>query len=98
MPLTVVIGHFPAYIELAEQLRARHFSLPAEIYAGMTEAARWEANLRFLDAAIAEGCIFVLATVPAGIRPGSVFEQEIVYILSLGWQLAERDGRWEMVP
>ena len=94
----VVIGHFPAYIELAEQLGARRFSLAADDYDRMTGDARWSANQGFLDAAIADGCMFILATAPSGIRPGSVFEREIAYILSIGWQLVERDGRWEMGP
>ncbi len=94
----LVIGHFAAYIDLADMLEARRFSLTSDVYAGMTEAARWAANKAYLDDAIADGCIVVLATAPSGIRPGSVFEREIAYILSLGWQLVERDGRWEMVP
>ncbi len=93
----IVLGHFPAYIELAASIAARAFIIPPEIYDRLTPAERWEANRRFIDTAIVDGSRIVLATSPTAIRPGSVFEQEMAYMIALGFTPVRRSGRWEMV-
>ena len=50
-----VLGHFPAYLEKANELGANRFSIPTSVWAKMSTTARWAANQKFLDRAIARG-------------------------------------------
>ena len=81
-----VLGSYPAYVNLAEELGANYFSVPMEEWAEMTAAEQWAANQAFLDAAIARGDSFVFATELA--PAGSFYEQELLYLqqmrISLG--------------
>src|SRR5262249_31224313 len=83
---TAVIGHYPAYIELADKLGARAFTVPPEIWAKMTFAEQWAANQKFLDRAIAAGATFVLATAKNDIRSGSWLAREVEYLLQHGYE------------
>ncbi len=51
----VVLGKYPDYINLADDLVARRFNVPDWVWNGMSDAERWAANQRFLDRAIARG-------------------------------------------
>ena len=51
----IVIGRYPFYVAEAMRRQARYFSLPKDVWAGMTEEQRWEANRRFLDEAVERG-------------------------------------------
>lgn len=93
----IVLGHFPAYIQLAASIGARAFVIPPDVYDRLTAAERWEANRRFIDDDIAEGGPIILATPPRAVRPGSVLEQEMAYMAALGFTPVKRSGRWEMV-
>jgi hypothetical protein len=86
-----VIGHFPEYVETAEKLGVRFFSIPEKIWSAMTPTHQWAANQKFLDRAIARGAYFVLATSRDKIRRGSYLEREVSYLLSQGYEWAE-DG------
>jgi len=50
-----VLGHYPAYTEMAEQLGARRFNVPTEFWNKMTPAEQWTANQKFLDRMISRG-------------------------------------------
>jgi len=91
-PGTTVIGHYPEYVQLADDLAANRFSIPKAQWDRMTEAQRWAANQRFLDDAIARGDTIRLATSPDKVRPGSYLEKETRYLTEHGYQLS-RDGR-----
>jgi hypothetical protein len=77
-----VLGSYPNYVNLAEQLGANYFSIPAEQWAQMTATEQWATNQAFLDAAIARGDSFVFSNdfAPAG----SFFEQELAYLQQQG--------------
>jgi hypothetical protein len=63
----------------------------------MSSAARWAANTRFLDRAIAKGDEFLLATRASAARAGSFYAREREYLASRGYRVAE-DGLRLMAP
>jgi hypothetical protein len=82
-----VLGHYPAYTQLADRLGAEVFDVGAK-WAAMNTAERWAANRAFLDSGIARGTPFVLAT---DLRAGmSYFRAEVQYLLRNGYQ----HGTW----
>ena len=72
-----VLGHYPDYVNLGEEIGASFFNIPKTEWDAMTEAEQWAANRRFLDQAIARGDAFRLATPIDRARPGSFFEKEV---------------------
>ncbi len=87
----VVIGHFPEYLEVANELGAKGFSVPGKIWSKMSEAEKWAANKTFLDRAIKKGAKFILATPMTDIKRGNWLKREIDYLLEMGYQLSD-DG------
>jgi hypothetical protein len=81
---TTVIGHYPEYVNLAEDLQANFFSVPTEQWNAMTQEEQWGMNQKFLDDAIARGDTFRVATPLDKVRPGSFLEKEINYLTSKG--------------
>lgn len=79
-----VIGHYPEYLQVAEAIGAKGFSVPDLAYkiAGKT------LNRRFLDKGIKEGAEFVLATAKSEIRKGSILEGEVKYLTEHGYKWA----------
>jgi RHS repeat-associated protein len=73
-----VLGSYPNYVQMGEQMGANFFSIPAEKWAQMTVAEQWVANRAFLDAAIARGDRFVFSDSFAA--AGSFFERELLYL------------------
>lgn len=90
---TTVIGHYPEYTELANQIGGDKFQIPSKIWERMTEAERWAANQRFLDRAINRGDQIRLATPLDKVRPGSYYEKELMYLNRHHYKIS-RDGRW----
>lgn len=88
-----VLGHFPDYVNKANELGAKRFSIPEKIWNAMSKAEQWAANQKFLDRAIARGDEFVLATPLDKVRAGSYFERELQYLFSKGYQLADDGAR-----
>ena len=87
---------FPEYVELANEINARRFNIPEEIWRGMTDAERWGANKKFLDRLIKRGDEVVLATPASEARAGSFFERELQYLQSKGYKLVDDGTR--LVP
>jgi hypothetical protein len=79
------IGHYPAYVDLANQTGAKYFSIPDDIWSSMSEEAQWTANRTFLDRGIARGDTFLLATPVDEMRAGSYYEEEVNYLLNNGY-------------
>ena len=88
-PGQCVLGHFPQYVETAEQLGARYFNIPPEIWARMSEAERWAANQRFLYWTIARGDEVILSTPIDAIRGGSTLEREVHICRTVDTKLEE---------
>lgn len=85
-PGITVLGHYPAYTELAEQLGARRFSVPLEAWSKMTPTEQWAANQKFLDRMIARGDTILLATPLDKVKPKSFFERELKYLHDKGFK------------
>ena len=95
--MIVVLGHYPAYLELGAELGATVFDVPTNVWMQMGPAEQWAANRAFLDDAISQGARFVLATPPDRVRPGSHFELELEYITLAGYRLRRHATGWEFV-
>ena len=83
---TTVIGHNPAYVQLAQKLDANYLDIQMAEWNKLDEAAKWALNRKFLDDAIARGDDFVLATPLDKVRKGSGFENELDYLYSKGYK------------
>ncbi len=80
-----VIGSFPRYITVSDDLGARRFDIGSAAWAALpNQAMRWAANRYFLDKMLKAGDKFVWATDPGLARPGSWFFQEVNYLQSSG--------------
>src|SRR5690554_1725972 len=86
---TVVIGHYPEYVELAKKLKAKIFNMPLEVWNTMNKAQQWAANQKFLDKAIKCKSEFVLATPYDKIKAGSWLSKEVSYLLKHGYKWVE---------
>lgn len=82
----VVLGHYPEYVEKANELNARRFTVPESVWNKMSESERWMANQKFLDRLIRRGDEVTLATPVDKVRPGSYFERELLYLTGKGYQ------------
>lgn len=92
-PTITVLGHYPAYIELAKKTNARVFSLPDTVWRNMSEAEIWEANKKFLDRTYMKGHDVLLATPFDKVRPGSYFEKELDYMINDKGYALSSDGK-----
>jgi len=80
-----VLGHYADdYIGLAQQRGASYFDI-GDARGGLSDAQRWVANRRVLDAAVANGDRITLATARANIRYPSALADEIQYLTSNGY-------------
>ena len=61
------------YIRVADELGAKRFSIPPEIWGKMDDVERWAANTKFLDRMIARGDEVVLSNSAYKAEAGSVF-------------------------
>jgi RHS repeat-associated protein len=86
-----VLGRYPAYLNLANHLGANKLNLPKGVQ------WTWEINQKFLDDAIVRGDKFVLSSNGFFAEAGTVFEREINYLISKGYQIAE-DGMSMIKP
>jgi len=79
----IVLGHFPEYLSLAAEIGAEVFNIPKDTWDRLDDAARWTANQKFLDDAIARDDEIVLST--TRVKRGSWFERELRYLASKGY-------------
>ena len=80
-----VLGHYPGYLRLARRIDcANRFSVPGNLWSLMSPAARWAANVHFLQAAIAQKDCIVFSHHPARARRGSSFFKELRYLHACG--------------
>jgi RHS repeat-associated protein len=90
---TTVLGKFPEYLQLGKKLNARTFSIPSNIWNGMTSAQQWAANLKFLNRTIARGDKIILSNPVKNINNISGYlRRELDYLLSQGYKLS-KDGK-----
>ncbi|WP_233138224.1 DUF6443 domain-containing protein [Mucilaginibacter sp. MD40] len=89
---TTVLGKYPEYINLANQLNAKRFSIPINIWNKMSQAEQWQANVKFLDRMIARGDNIVLANRVTNLEEVSgAFRKELDYLIKKGYKISS-DG------
>lgn len=91
-----VLGHSPAYKELAGAIPSRSFQIPNWIW-NRSPQLGWAANARFLDRVIARGDEVYLATNARKAAPGSIFARELQYMSARGGYTVTDDG-WRLLP
>ncbi|MGH3496014.1 MAG: hypothetical protein ACRDP1_00920 [Nocardioidaceae bacterium] len=94
---TVVLGHYPEYVDLAKATGGRTFQVPTKVWDSMSETEQWAANQKFLDRAIARGSNVQLATPANAAHEGSFFERELQYMQSRGYSVGP-DGSSLLAP
>ena len=83
-----VLGKFPDYLKLADEIGAKKFSIPTEIWNKMSPAEQWAANQKFLDRAILRGDDILLSNPVKNINDVSgAFRQELDYLINKGYKL-----------
>jgi RHS repeat-associated protein len=83
-----VLGHMEDYVKLSDELNARRFSIPENIWRKMSDEERWVANKKFLDRTIARGDDIILATTLDRVREGSFFAKELQYLFNKGYRVS----------
>ncbi len=87
-----VLGKYPDYLNIASELGANKFQIPAKIWNSMSAAEQWAANMKFLDRAIGRGDVIVLSNRVTDINKVSgAFRQELDYLINRGYRLSS-DG------
>ena len=83
-----VLGKYPDYINLAEELGATRFNIPAKIWNKMSLAEQWEANTKFLDRMIIRGDKIILSNPVLDINKISgAYRKELDYMIGKGYRL-----------
>lgn len=87
MSTNAVLGHYPAYVDVADLLGAARFSVPAALWGRWsTSGLAWRENQQFLDQCIRNGRL-ITTTPPPLARPGSAYLRELVYLRRRGYPL-----------
>ncbi len=85
---TTVLGKFPNYINLANQLGANRFSIPKNIFNKMSPTQQWNANTKFLDRAILRNDDIFLSDSPLDLNKfNGAFKKEIEYMIEKGFKV-----------
>ena len=90
-----VLGRVGSYERLSDELGARRFDVPDEVWEKMTESERWTANQKFLDRMIARGDEIILSNPVKDIKDVSgMFRKELNYLIEeKGYRLTEGGTR-----
>jgi RHS repeat-associated protein len=86
---TSVLGKYPDYINVSDELGAKRFSIPTDIWNKMSSTEQWAANEKFLDRMILRGDDIVLSNPVKDINDvtGS-FRRELEYLIERGFKLS----------
>ncbi len=83
-----VLGKYPDYINLAENLGARKFSVPTKFWNRMSASEQWIANQKFLDRTRLRGDNVIVSNPIIDInRVSGAFRNEINYMIDKGYRL-----------
>ena len=93
-PERVVLGKFPDYIRLADELGAKRFSIQSDLWDKMTPAQQWAANQKFLDGIISSHDSIVLSNPVKSIAEATgSYGKELRYLADRGFKLGENGTR-----
>jgi RHS repeat-associated protein len=90
-----VLGSYPGYLELAEKLKARVFTIQAGAWNKLTASQQWTLNQQFLDKSIAKGHEFIFSVNAYSARVGTYLYSEIQYLIENGYRII--DEGWRMI-
>jgi hypothetical protein len=83
-----VLGKYPTYVHKANDLKARSFNIPADVWNQMTPDEQWQANMKFLDRAIIRKDKIILSNPVRKINETTgYFKDELEYLLEKGYKL-----------
>ena len=89
---TTVLGKFPDYLKLSDEIGAARFSMPTQVWNKMTSAQQWAANQKFLDRAISRGDNIILSNPVKSIDEATgSYGRELRYLADKGFKL-NNDG------
>ncbi len=81
-------------MNLAEEIGAKRFNVPNEVWNEMTKAEQWTANQKFLDRMIKRGDDIILSNPVKNIDDVSgAFRQELDYLIDKGFRLSKDGSR-----
>ena len=86
----VVLGGYPGYVNLAQNIGACFYGIPQEIWQELSKDEQWQWNKRFLDNMIAQGKDFICSENAYKVPKGRWLYQEIEYLLSKGYKIVEQ--------
>jgi hypothetical protein len=90
--VAAVIGKYPNYLKVADEVGAKRFNIPTNIWNKMSETQRWAANQKFLDRAITRSGDIMLDKPIKDINSVSgELRKELNYLSQRGYELS-RDG------
>jgi hypothetical protein len=92
-----VLGSYPEYVKLSDDLNARRFEIPVEQWNKMSPTQQWTANQKFLDRTINRGDSIKLSNNARDAKPGTYFHREIQYMQSKGYSVSN-DGMSLLAP
>jgi hypothetical protein len=92
----LVLGKYPDYIKLADELGARRFSIPDAEWNALTPEARWAANQAVLDQAITDRIPIVLSNPATPEFLTGTYGDEIAYLIKQGYEIGP--NAMSMVP
>jgi RHS repeat-associated protein len=92
---TTVLGSYPEYVEMGDELGANYFNVPPDEWSAMTPEEQWAANKEFLDEAIERNDTFQLTKSPDEAEEGTFFQKEIEYLRDQGYTF---EGNLAMMP
>jgi hypothetical protein len=89
-----VLGKFPDYLKLADELGANSFNIPDELWGKMTKAEQWAANQKFLEEALLRGDEILLSNPVKNLSSVTgTFRKELEYLMSKGYRLSKDGSR-----
>lgn len=86
MSANAVLGHYPAYVDVADALGAARFAVPAAVWIRWSAQQGWAHNRQFLDESARRGR-FLTTTSPFLARPGSAYARKVGYLLNQGYRM-----------
>ena len=90
-----VLGRYPKYIQMAQDLKARLFNYPTNIWNQLTLNQQYRLNMEFLKVAADRGQEILLSANAYSAPRASAFASEINYLLSRGYRIV--DEGWRMI-
>jgi hypothetical protein len=89
-----VLGKFPDYLKMADELGANSFNISGEIWGKMTKAEQWAANQRFLEEVVLRGDEILLSNPLKNLNDATgTFRKELEYLMSKGYRLSKDGSR-----